>query len=82
MNENTIQNKLILTGIILFFSWMLGLALLSCVDLEFNIPPHIWISIVMTGVGVLIHWFILRLRKLEQQVDDLHRAVFHDSKIN
>jgi len=82
MKDNTIQNKLILTGITLFFSWMLGLLLLSSTNFEFSVPPHIWLSALMTVVGVLIHWFILRIRALEQQVDDLRQAVFHDSKSN
>ena len=77
MKDTTIQNKLIFTGITLFFAWMLGLLLLSFADLEFSVPLHIWLSALMTVVGVLIHWFILRIRALEQQVDDLRRAVFH-----
>ena len=82
MKDNTIQNKLILTGIILFFSWMLGLLLLSFTDLEVSVPLHIWLSALMTGAGVLIHWFILRIRALERQVDDLRRAVFHVDEKN
>lgn len=82
MNNNTIQNKLILTGITLFFSWLLGLLLLSFTTPEFSIPLHIWLSALMTAVGVLIHWFILRIRALEQQVDDLRRAVFHADEKN
>ena len=75
--KETIQNKLILTGIILFFSWMLGLLLLSSANLEFSIPLHIWLSALMTAAGVLIRWFILRIRALEQQMNELRQAVFH-----
>ena len=82
MKDNTIQNKLILTGITLFFSWMLGLLLLSFTGLEFSIPLHIWLSALMTGVGILIHWFLLRIRTLEQQLDDLRRTVFHEDESN
>ena len=82
MKDNTIQNKLIVTGITLFFSWMLGLLLLSFADLEVSVPLHIWLSALMTGVGVLIHWFILRIRALERQVDDLRRAVFQNDANN
>ena len=75
MNKNTIQNKLILTGIILFFtSLLLGLLLLSVTDL--------WFSTLITAAGVFVHWCILRIRALEQQVDDLHRAVFHNHEEN
>ena len=82
MKDNTIQNKLILTGITLFFAWMLGLLLLSSTNFEFSVPLHIWLSALMTAAGVLIHWFILRIRALEQQVDDLRRAVFHEDEKN
>ena len=75
MNDNAIQNKLICTGIILFFSsLLLGLLLLSVTDL--------WFSALMTAVGVFVHWCILRIRALERQVDDLRRAVFHDDEKN
>jgi len=82
MSDNTIRNKLILTGITLFFSWLLGLLLLSSTNLEVSLPLHIWLSALMAGIGVLIHWFILRICDLEQQVNDLRRAVFHDNESN
>ena len=70
MKNNTIRDKLILTGITLFFtSLLLGLFLLSIFDL--------WFSALVTAAGVFVHWCILRIRALEQQVDDLRQAVFH-----
>ena len=75
MKENAIQNKLILTGITLFFSSaLLGLLLLSVTDLFF--------SALITAAGVFAHWCILRIRALEQQVDELRRAISHENETN